>query len=278
MQILEHLKNNLTPDSYLFWLLVVSLFCFIIERIRPWRKDQAWNRPQLLQDFFFFTFNGHLFSILVALSLGGVFQQMYRGCDWCCVAVDGMPNLLNGQSIWVQVPVFFLIKDLFEYLIHYLLHRFSWLWTFHRLHHSIVDMDWIGNFRFHWMEFVIYDVLKWLPLVILGAERHVLLGVGVVSTLVGHLNHTNVRIDWGPLKYVFNSPRMHLWHHDYDMHFKYGQNFGVVFSIWDWIFKTAYFPKHVDGPERLGFHGMNEFPKRLLARITYPALKLIKSR
>ena len=96
-------------------------------------------------------------------------------------------------------------------------------------------MDWIGNFRFHWMEFIIYDTLKWVPLVLLGAKPGVLLGVGVgvgvVSTLVGHLNHTNTRFDWGPLRYVFNSPRMHLWHHDYMIHFKAGQNFGVITAV-----------------------------------------------
>ena len=32
------------------------------------------------------------------------------------------------------------------------------------------------------MEFVIYDVLKWLPLVLLGADRRVLLTIGVIST------------------------------------------------------------------------------------------------
>lgn len=30
------------------------------------------------------------------------------------------------------------------------------------------------------------------------------------STLVGHLNHSNVPISWGPLRYVINSPKMHV--------------------------------------------------------------------
>jgi sterol desaturase/sphingolipid hydroxylase (fatty acid hydroxylase superfamily) len=33
-----------------------------------------------------------------------------------------------------------------------------WLWEFHKVHHSIEELDWIGNFRFHWMEIVVYKV------------------------------------------------------------------------------------------------------------------------
>lgn len=276
MAVLEHLKSNLTLNSYLFWLIAVSLFCFVLERVRPWRRDQSWRRPQLLQDLFFLVFNGHLFSLLVALSLGSAFQQMYRGCDWCCVALSSMPRLFAGWPLWIQVVFFFLAKDFLEYVIHYLLHRVPWLWAFHKLHHSIETMDWIGNFRFHWMEVFVYDLLKWLPLVLLGAEQKVLLCVGVASTLIGHLNHTNIRYGWGPLRYVFNSPRMHLWHHDYILHKKAGQNFAVVFSVWDWLFGTAYLPDEPEGPERLGFHGMKTYPKSLLARITYPAVALFR--
>jgi sterol desaturase/sphingolipid hydroxylase (fatty acid hydroxylase superfamily) len=170
--------------------------------------------------------------------------------------------------------VFFLAKDLMDYVIHYLLHYLPWLWTFHKLHHTIQEMDWIGNFRFHWMELVIYYVIKWLPLVLLGVDQWVILTIGVISTLVGNLNHTNVRLDWGPLKYVLNSPRLHLRHHDYKLHGKAGQNFAVVFRAWDWLFRTAYFPRDRESPERLGFPGMKKFPRGLLARITFPVVAL----
>ncbi len=134
-----------------------------------------------------------------------------------------------------------MVKDFLEWCVHNLLHRVSWLWTLHKLHHSIVEMDFIGNFRFHWMEILVYDGLKWLPLAALGADPAALLAVGAISTAVGHLNHANLRIAWGPLRYVLNSPRMHVWHHDYELHGRCGQNFGVVFSVWDWVFRTSGF-------------------------------------
>lgn len=270
MFIWKHLQQNLNPGSYLFWLLAVSLFCFALERIAPWRKTQRWQRPGLLQDTFFLFFNGHVVSLLIALTLGPSLRLIGQGCDWCGAAARAIPHAMNGWPIAAQVVVFFVVKDLLEYVVHYLLHHVHWLWIFHRLHHSIDEMDWIGNFRFHWMEILVYDTLKWLPLVFLATDYRVVMWVGVASTLVGHLNHANVRLDWGPLRYVLNSPRMHIWHHDYVCHRPGGQNFAVVFSAWDWIFRTAYFPYEKEGPERLGFEGMERFPKSLLQRMVYP--------
>lgn len=34
--------------------------------------------------------------------------------------------------------------------------------------------------------------------------------VHFITITIGHLNHSNIRISWGPLKYVFNNPIMHL--------------------------------------------------------------------
>jgi len=55
-----------------------------------------------------------------------------------------------GQPFWVQFPVLVLVMDFSRYLIHNLLHRVPWLWEFHKVHHSIEELDWIGNWRFHW--------------------------------------------------------------------------------------------------------------------------------
>ncbi|MCG8606893.1 hypothetical protein MJD09_18150, partial [bacterium] len=52
--------------GYFFWLMMVSLFCWVLERIWPWRKEQRAFRKQIGQDFFWLAFNGHYAGILVA--------------------------------------------------------------------------------------------------------------------------------------------------------------------------------------------------------------------
>jgi sterol desaturase/sphingolipid hydroxylase (fatty acid hydroxylase superfamily) len=105
-------------------------------------------------------------------------------------------------------------------------------------------------------------------------DWRVMLFIAVFGTLIQHLNHANIRFDWGPLRFVLNSPMMHVWHHDMELHGKGGQNFGIVLSVWDWVFGTVYWPKKVDQPEELGFEGMNRYPRGLIPRFAYPFYKV----
>ena len=256
--------------SYFFWLLAASVFCWLLERLRPWRRHQPWRRRGLSQDVFFLVFNGHYFGLLLAIVSAWFLRRINAQA-----AVFGIPapeeaRLLGNASFSVQFTVFFLLKDFMEWCVHRLLHRFGWLWEFHKLHHTIQDLDWIGNFRFHWMEIVVYRSLTWLPLVLLGVRPDVLLVIAVITTFIGHLNHANLRIDWGPFRYVLNSSRMHVWHHDIICHKPYGQNFAIVGSLWDWLFGTAYFPGDREYPDRLGFKNMESFPQCLPLRVLHP--------
>jgi len=67
----------------------------------------------------------------------------------------------------------------------------------------------------------------------------------------------------GPvMKYLFNSPEMHIWHHSYELpeDRRTGVNFGLTLALWDYIFGTAYIPH--DGREiKLGFPGVEKFPE-----------------
>ncbi|MEL6720363.1 MAG: hypothetical protein AAFP82_16780, partial [Bacteroidota bacterium] len=69
------------------------------------------------------------------------------------------------------------------------------------------------------------------------------------------------------MKYIFNSPEMHIWHHAYDLPEgeKYGINFGLTLAIWDYIWGTAHIP-HSGKDIRLGFEGIEQFPEGFVAQ------------
>ena len=261
--------------QYFFWLMLISILCFVLERLAPWRKDQRVLRNQFSQDLFWLVFNGHYLGVLLAHVAAWMFLTLGRSAVGM---VTGLYDAawLSGQQLWVQCILFLVIRDFVEWLIHNLLHKVPFLWEFHKLHHSIEALDWIGNFRFHWMEVVVYRTLSYLPLVLLGVDGRAILWMAIVGTLIGHLNHSNLRISWGPLRYLINSPRMHVWHHDEVLHGGHGQNFGVVLSVWDWIFGTAYFPEDREQPEKLGFKGLDRYPRSILKRLVYPFWKFEK--
>lgn len=259
--------------NYFFWLLLVSLLCLVLERIWPWRREQKLLRRQASQDLFWLLFNGHYAGIAVAFVGARIIDQVAQLLGGSPVSSPETILLLQTQPLWLQFVFFLVFKDFLEWLVHNLLHRVSWLWQFHKLHHSIEELDWIGNMRFHWMEIVLYKSLTYLPLTILGVNGDVILWVAIVGTLIGHLNHANLNISWGPLRYVLNSPRMHVWHHDVILHGPHGQNFAIVFSLWDWIFHTAVMPRGAEQPGHLGFADMDTFPRGLARRLVYPFWK-----
>jgi len=117
--------------GYFFWLLVVSALWLILERILPWRKQQKLVRRQFGQDLFWLFFNGHYVGVLVASVAAFLFA-------WALPVIDKAKalNLIAGQPLLVQFIAFFLVKDFLEWTIHNLLHRVSWLWEFHKVHHS----------------------------------------------------------------------------------------------------------------------------------------------
>jgi sterol desaturase/sphingolipid hydroxylase (fatty acid hydroxylase superfamily) len=100
---------------------------------------------------------------------------------------------------------------------------------------------------------VIYKVVIYVPLVILGVDDGVVFAIIVVSLLIQELIHANLRWDWGPLRYVVNSPRLHAWHHSVEMHGASGQNFAVNLTLWDFLFGTIYWPRDGSAPAELGF-------------------------
>ena len=46
----------------------------------------------------------------------------------------------------------------------------------------------------------------------------------------------------GPLRFLFNNPQMHIWHYAKHMPHRYGANYGISLSVWDYLFGTAYMP------------------------------------
>jgi sterol desaturase/sphingolipid hydroxylase (fatty acid hydroxylase superfamily) len=94
----------------------------------------------------------------------------------------------------------------------------------------------------------------------------------MVSLFIGHLNHANVGWGYGPLGYIFNNPKMHIWHHAKELPNKYGVNYGLSLSIWDYLFGTAYIPR--DGKDiELGFEQDEKYPKTFFSQISHPWIK-----
>jgi sterol desaturase/sphingolipid hydroxylase (fatty acid hydroxylase superfamily) len=254
--------------NYFWGLALISITFFIIEIVVPWRKNQALFRKQFWQDAFYMYFNFFIFYIVLFVGLSAVAESISVSF-FNFIGIENLVILfINELPTWVQLLIVFVITDFTHWNIHRLLHRYPLLWRFHRLHHSIKEMGFAGHLRFHWIESIIYKSITYFPLLIIGFEEKYLFYIHLITISWGHFNHANINVPLGILKYIFNSPQMHIWHHAKEMpeEHKTGANFGLTLSIWDYVFKTSYLPSSGRDIE-LGFEGDEDYPKSFIKQI-----------
>lgn len=255
-------------QNYFYGLILISLVVWGLELAFPWRKQQKAFRKDFWLDGFYMFFNFFLFAIAIA----GFYKLIEIGLDSVGLTTSSLVLIdMSAWPMWAQLVVFFIVLDFVQWVTHVALHRFEWMWRFHQVHHSVEEMGFAAHLRYHWMENIFYKPLKTLGVMVLGGfEPEQAYIVHFFAIAVGHFNHANIHITWGPLRYIFNNPVMHLWHHVYDLPKgrKYGINFGITLSLWDYIFKTAEIPK--DDPNiKLGYPGVEKMPQSFVKQLVY---------
>jgi sterol desaturase/sphingolipid hydroxylase (fatty acid hydroxylase superfamily) len=192
----------------------------------------------------------------------------------CLVLWDD--NTFTENSFYSNVPSFaktiliLIVVDFVGYVMHRIYHSGSF-WRFHSIHHSTKEISWISSVRFHPIEPITVLLAQYIISVILlgfGIE-HVTYAI-LLRSYYGYMVHANLSWSFGKLGYIFASPYFHRWHHTME---KEGidKNFGGVFSAWDFIFGTAYFPKHKQ-PHNFGVP--DEVGKNIWQQFVYPFEKI----
>ena len=237
--------------NYFWGLLLLSFMIWGLEIAFPWRKKQGVFRKDFWLDAFYMFFNFFLFSITISgfYDLIQLFFSSLGISNTRFVLLD-LSELPSG----IQLLIFFVVLDFVQWTTHILLHKIPVFWKFHQIHHSVKEMGFAAHLRYHWMENLLYKPLKTFGVMILGGfEPEQAYIVHFIAITIGHLNHANIKLSWGPLKYILNNPIMHLYHHAYDLpRGKFGVNFGISLSLWDYLFHTDHVPD-TNGEIKLGF-------------------------
>ncbi len=260
-------------NNFFYWLIAVSAVCYLLEWFFPWvHRDPARRRDFWLDGFYMF-FNFFLFSLLGYAAVSAVFSQAFNDLiNWAF----GWENLVALEvGSWpfaAQMLLLFVVRDFVQWNIHRLLHAVPFLWRIHQVHHSVEEMGFAAHLRYHFGENILYRTLEYVPLAMIGFGLHDFFMMHLFTLSVGHLNHTNIKIPLGPLRYLFNNPQMHIWHHAKDLPSPTGVNFGLTLSLWDHLFGTAYEPAEGKGIA-LGFDRVEEYPRTFWGQLTAPFRK-----
>ncbi len=267
-------SSNPWYRNYFYWLMGLSLLVWGLEVLTPWRTKQGIFRRDFWLDGFYMFFNFFLFSLVGYNAISNIAVEMFRDA----LGFFGISNIvaieIQTWPTWTQLVTMFVIADFIQWNIHRLLHRVPWLWEFHKVHHSVKEMGFAAHLRFHWMETIIYKSAQYIPLAMIGFGIQDFFMIHMMALLIGHLNHANVDWNYGPMKWLLNNPRMHIWHHAKALApgYPYGTNFGLSLSVWDYVFGTAYVPENGRDVE-LGFPGDESFPATFARQAMYPISK-----
>ena len=256
-------------ENYFWGLIIISIVVWVFELMFPWRKNQKIFRNDFWVDIIYMFFNFFFFSIVI-VGFYEIFNKLLTdlfGLTFNSIALID----LSVFSPIIQLIIFFVVLDFFQWVTHIMMHRFDFLWRFHKVHHSVKEMGFAAHFHYHWMENILYKPLKVFAVMLIGGfEPEQAYIIHFLAITIGHLSHSNIKLSYGPLKYIFNNPIMHLHHHAYSSpnHYKNGVNFAISLSLWDYIFGTNHIPNK-DGNTKLGYEGDESMAKSFIGQIFY---------
>ena len=250
------------------WLLLdilISAIIFIpIELFLPQRPEQTKFHAEWRTDLVYFIISHLLIQVTgVLIQAPSVLLFSSFGLAYFQESI---------QNIWFLPQLFLalLVSDLFQYTGHYLFHKIPALWRFHTVHHSTKDIDWLAGSRTHFVDLIAVRSISFIPLYVCGFSSAVFTTYIVIVSIQAVLAHSNTRINFGFLRYVFVTPQYHHWHHSDDPK-AYDKNFAIHFPFIDMIFGT-YYPMGKTWPEGTGL-GDVKFPKGFIKQFAFPFLK-----
>jgi len=248
-------------DWFILDLLGSTLIFIVLEKLFPLYKSQLVFRKEWQTDLKHFAVN----HFLVGLILLTVNFLIHHAFGW----MVNHDFQLAVQGIWFipQLLLCILVADLSQYWTHRAYHEIPFLWKFHAVHHSAKTMDWLAGSRQHVFEIIATRVLVLAPLFVLGFSEAVINTYIIIVGFQAVLNHANVHVPWGPLRYLIVTPDFHHWHHSSDTE-AIDRNYAAHYSFLDYLFGTAV-KSGKRLPEKYGVVG-DYMPDGWVAQQTFP--------
>lgn len=164
-----------------------------------------------------------------------------------------------GLPVWIETIAAVLLLDLCIYWQHVIFHKVPLLWRVHRMHHTDLDFDVTTGSRFHPIEIILSIGIKFVVVLLIGANPLAVLLFEILLNLSSMFNHSNIaipiRLDrW--LRKIVVTPDMHRIHHSIIKN-ETNSNYGFFLSWWDFIFKT--YIKNPSNPHESMEIGIKEF-------------------
>lgn len=188
---------------------------------------------------------------------------------------------LSSAVFWppyLQIIAALLLAEFFLWFNHFVRHKIRTLWFFHAVHHSQRELNIFTDDRAHIIDLTISALLSFVPFFIFDVSNlYAVIVIGLYKPIHNRFIHANVKINLGWLGLLVTSPQFHRVHHSADPEHA-DKNFGVYFSMYDYLFGTAcrsrnIYPQTGIDDSRFPFEDkvlLSQLPQNWLAQTVYP--------
>ena len=216
-----------------FFVEAASLaLIFSLEGLFPLFKGRQARLKHGLKNLSIGVLNGlavsFLFSSLIVWALA-----------WSEARSFGLLRLLSLNAA-METALAFLLFDLWMYGWHRANHAVPFLWRFHRMHHSDIELDSTSALRFHLGEILLSSALRLAVLPLLGLKLIHLFIYEICLQPVILFHHSNAALPekWDRVfRALIVTPNMHRVHHSIESS-ETNSNYSSVFSFWDRLVQT----------------------------------------
>jgi sterol desaturase/sphingolipid hydroxylase (fatty acid hydroxylase superfamily) len=221
-------------SNILFGLAILAVIFIPLERLFALHPRRV-LRPGWRTDVVHYLVNG------AALKVGLVVSVIVVGSVLRALVPAPLRLGIAASPTWVQIVAGFAITTVGGYAGHRAAHEVPLLWRFHRVHHSIRDLDWLAANHLHPLDETFGRSAAVLPLYALGFGRVSLGAFVILITVQAIFIHANVRMNFGPVRWLIATPQFHHWHHAREPR-AYNTNYAGEFPVLDALFGTLYLP------------------------------------
>lgn len=217
---------NIRPFACIVLVIILSLVEFKFPAI----KEIA--RKRKLNNFILLILSVLIMKIAFPFGLAGIVDK---------ITSQGM-NLLSFYKLnyFIDLVLTVICLDLAIYWQHRLSHTIKWVWAFHKIHHSDLNMDLTTAFRFHPIEIFLSGAYKLAFVFILGPRLETFLIYEIILSSMAIFNHANLQLPiWleKRLSLIIVTPSFHTPHHSPLKKYT-NSNYGNFLSLWDRLFGT----------------------------------------
>lgn len=182
-----------------------------------------------------------------------------------------------GLLHWLAAPAAIgwtgglLLLDYTMYVWHRLNHRVPWLWRFHLVHHTDLDLDVSTALRFHAGELLLSCGWRAAQVAAIGPSIALVLVFEIVFGAATAFHHSNWRLPLGlerALVSIIVTPRMHGIHHS-ALEAETNSNWSGMLSWWDGVHGTRRLQRAAEPPLVIGLPAYSR-PMRVVELLTLP--------